>query len=89
MHRTTASAIYNRRLGEDSNWSNSFVWGQNDTTSEGKSQSFLVETDFQWKRETVYGRSEFVQKSGDELVLTGSNPRRLYDIQALLAWLRP
>ena len=54
VHRTTASVIYNRRLGAESNWSNSFVWGQNDTTS--KSQSFLFETDFQWKRETVYGR---------------------------------
>jgi Heavy metal binding domain len=82
VHRTTASVIYNRRLGPESNWSNSFVWGQNDTTREGKSQSFLVETDFQWKRETVYGRFEYVQKSGDELVLMSSNPRRMYDIKA-------
>jgi hypothetical protein len=82
VHRTTASAIYNKHLGQDSNWSNSFVWGQNDTTREGKSQSFLVESDFQWKLETVYGRFEFVQKSGDELALTDSDPRRIYDIQA-------
>jgi len=85
VHRTTASVIYNRRLGAESNWSNSFVWGQNDTTSEGKSQSFLVETDFQWKRETVYGRFEFVQKSGDELVLVTPDPHRMYDIKAFSA----
>src|SRR4051794_9226332 len=28
-HRTTASLIYNRPLGHDSNWSSSIVWGQN------------------------------------------------------------
>src|SRR5206468_3417171 len=27
-HRTTASIIYNQPVGRDSNWSNSFVWGQ-------------------------------------------------------------
>ena len=53
QHRTTASLIYNQPLGHDVNWSNAFVWGQNKTTGEGKSQSFLVETNYQWRRETV------------------------------------
>src|SRR5438105_8160414 len=33
-HRTSASLIYNRTLGPDSNWATSFVWGQNDDTHE-------------------------------------------------------
>ena len=39
-HRTTASVIYNLPLGHDTNWSNTFVWGQNHDTGEGKTQSF-------------------------------------------------
>src|SRR4051812_28116832 len=37
LHRTTASAVYNRPLGPDANWSSAFVWGQNDLTGEGRS----------------------------------------------------
>jgi hypothetical protein len=46
-HRTTASAIYNLALGNDSNWSNTLVWGQNHDTNEGKTQSFLIESNYQ------------------------------------------
>src|SRR5207245_9977807 len=67
-HRTTASVIYNLPLGNDSNWSNSFVWGQNNDTGQGKTQSFLVESDYQRGRNTLYFRWERVEKSGQELV---------------------
>ena len=40
-HRTTASLIYNRALGPDSNWATSLVWGQNNDTHEGKTQTIL------------------------------------------------
>src|SRR5206468_2813235 len=56
VHRTTASAIYNLPLGHDSNWSNTFVWGQNNATGEGKTQSFLIESNYQRGRDTVYLR---------------------------------
>ena len=69
VHRTTASAIYNLPLGHDINWSNTFVWGQNNATSEGKTQSFLIESNYQRGRDTFYFRWERVQKSGHELVL--------------------
>ncbi|HMC26345.1 MAG TPA: hypothetical protein VKM56_00985, partial [Verrucomicrobiae bacterium] len=52
VHRTTASAIYNQPLGPDRNWSNTFVWGQNNATGEGKTQSFLVETNYQHGHDT-------------------------------------
>lgn len=79
-HRTTASVIYNRPIGPDANWSNSFVWGQNNTTGEGKTQSFLVESDLQFHRETVYGRFEYVEKSGHELVLRGADLDRIFGV---------
>ena len=80
VHRTTASAIYNLPLGPDSNWSNSFVWGQNNTTGEGKTQSFLIESNFQRRRDTVYFRWERVEKSGHELVLDPPDESRIFPI---------
>jgi hypothetical protein len=81
-HRTTASLIYNLPLGNDSNWANSFVWGQNNDTGEGKTQSFLVESDYQRGRDTVYFRWEHVEKSGHELVLNEAPDTRVFPIGA-------
>ena len=83
QHRTTASLIYNKKLGPDSNWATSFVWGQNDTTHEGKSQSFLLETNYQRERDTVYGRWELVEKSGHELVLAGADLEDIFTVNAV------
>jgi Heavy metal binding domain len=80
IHRTTASAIYNLPLGHDSNWSNTFVWGQNNSTGEGKTQSFLIESNYQRGRDTVYFRWERVQKSGHELVLDPPDESRIFPV---------
>jgi hypothetical protein len=79
-HRTTASVIYNLPLGHDSNWSNTFVWGQNHDTGEGKTQSFLIESDYQRGRDTVYLRWERVEKSGHELVLDPPDESRILPV---------
>jgi hypothetical protein len=79
-HRTTASLIYNLPLGHDTNWSNTFVWGQNHDTGEGKTQSFLVESDYQRGRNTVYLRWERVEKSGHELVLKPPDESRIFPV---------
>jgi hypothetical protein len=80
IHRTTASAIYNLPLGPDRNWSNTFVWGQNNATGEGKTQSFLIESNYQRGRDTVYLRWERVQKSGHELVLKPPDESGIFPI---------
>jgi hypothetical protein len=79
-HRTTASLIYNLPLGNDSNWSNSFVWGQNNDTGEGKTQSFLIESNYQRGPDTVYARWERVEKSGHELVLKPADESRIFPV---------
>ncbi|PYJ50291.1 MAG: hypothetical protein DME87_06745 [Verrucomicrobia bacterium] len=79
-HRTTASLIYNLPLGNDSNWSNSFVWGQNNDTGEGKTESFLIESDYQRGRNTVYVRWERLEKSGHELVLNPAAELRIFPV---------
>jgi hypothetical protein len=83
QHRTTASAIYNLPLGHDINWSNSFVWGQNDNTGEGKTQSLLLESNYQRGHDTVYGRWERVEKSGHELVLRPVDLARIFPVNAI------
>src|SRR5437016_7433859 len=80
--RSTASIIYNKALGHDANWATTFVWGQNDDTHEGKTQSFLLESDFQHGRDTFYTRLERVEKSGHELVLDGADLEKIFPIYA-------
>jgi hypothetical protein len=79
LHRTTASLIYNRPLGPDANWSNSFVWGQNRGHG-GKTQSFLVESNYQRGRDTFYARFEHAEKPGHELVLDPIDEERVFPI---------
>src|SRR5437763_1019085 len=81
-HRTTASIIYNKAMGRDASWATTFVWGENDDTHEGKTQSLLLESDFQYRRDTFYTRLERVEKSGHELVLSGSALEKIFPIYA-------
>ncbi|HEX4631158.1 MAG TPA: heavy metal-binding domain-containing protein [Chthoniobacterales bacterium] len=80
--RTTASLLYNRALGSDSNWSSSIVWGMNQDTAHGKTQSILVETNYQRGRDTFYARFENVEKPGHELVLDPIDEERVFKINA-------
>ncbi len=82
-HRTTASLIYNKSLGSDSNWATSLVWGQNNDTHDGKTESVLIETDYQRERDTVYGRWEWVEKSGHELVLKPVDGEEIFSVSAI------
>jgi Heavy metal binding domain len=79
-HRATGSILYNLPLGQDSNWSNTFVWGQNHDTGEGKTQSFLVESNYQRGRNAVYLRWERVEKSGHELVLKPPEESEIFPV---------
>ncbi|MGB7069824.1 MAG: sulfocyanin-like copper-binding protein [Pyrinomonadaceae bacterium] len=68
LRRTTASAIFNKSLGDDRNWASTFVWGQN--YKEGEyTNSFLFESDYSFGKNAIFGRIERVDKDGHELVL--------------------
>lgn len=71
LHKTTASAIYNKTFGDDRNWASTFVWGQNYANRQF-SNSFLVESNYDFSKNSVFGRIERVQKSGHDLVLDHS-----------------
>jgi hypothetical protein len=81
-HRTTASAIYNQPFGHDSNWATTFAWGKNNDGGE-KTQSFLLESNYQRGRDTIYGRWERVEKSGRELVLAQGDLDEIFAVNAL------
>ncbi len=73
MHRTTASAMYNKAFSDDRNWATTFVWGQN--YKEGHAtNSFLFESDYSFGKNAVFGRIERVKKDGHELVLPHEDP---------------
>jgi hypothetical protein len=63
--RTTASAIYNRPLG-DGNWQTTFAWGRNESNPGETTDSFLLESAATVAtRHTVFGRVE--RQENDEL----------------------
>jgi hypothetical protein len=82
VHRTSASLVYNKPLGPDANWATTAVWGQNEESdTRQKSNSYLVETNYQRGANAWYARAELVQKSGHELVLqTPALGERLFDV---------
>jgi len=85
QHRITASWLYNQPLGDDRNFSSAFTFGQNNLPTEGRSNSFLAEADYQRGWNTVFGRFENIQKSGHDLVLSGSLADRNYTLGAYTA----
>ena len=68
LRKTTASATYNKTLDENRNWASTFVWGQNYANGE-RSNSFLFESNYDFFKNSVFGRFETVKKSGHDLVL--------------------
>jgi hypothetical protein len=70
MHRVTASVLHGARLGADGQWSSALIWGANKHSAESSSNAFLAETEaILDKRNTLFGRTELVQKSAEDLVV--------------------
>lgn len=69
--RLTASAIYNKVFDDNRNWSNTFVWGQNYNT-EGRTNAVLFESNYEFHKNSIFGRFEEVQKNSHELDLAPS-----------------
>jgi hypothetical protein len=71
MHRMTASILHGARLGADGHWASSFIWGANKhSTQPGWSNGYLAESEAIFDtHNTLFGRTEFVQKSAEDLVV--------------------
>lgn len=67
--RVTASATYHRPLADEGNWASTIAWGRNREGSEA-TQALLAETNLNLaERDIFYGRLEFAEKTGGDLVL--------------------
>jgi plastocyanin len=73
LRRTTASAIYNKNFSENKNWASSFVWGQNYAEGE-RTNAFLFESNYDFYKNSIFGRLERVQKNSHELALPAPHP---------------
>lgn len=84
VHRTTASAVYNRPSAGGRNFQSALVWGQNRT--EGQSlDSWLLEAT--WKHDggwTPFVRYENVRKSAEELVLPDFPAAQAFRVQQVI-----
>ena len=71
LHRMTASILNGRQLGPGGQWSSALIYGANkETGGSSLSNSVLLESDAQLdRRNTVFGRLEFVQKTAGDLVI--------------------
>src|SRR2546423_12498503 len=71
MHRVTASVLHGARIGADGQWATTFIWGANKHSAQPDwSNGFLAESEaILDKRNTLFGRTEVVQKSAGDLVV--------------------
>jgi hypothetical protein len=67
LRRTTASVVHLTRLSDGSHLASTFGWGRNDHGN--ATNAFLIEPSYVTKKYTVFGRAEYVQKTGEELGL--------------------
>ncbi|MEO8182412.1 MAG: hypothetical protein ABI895_26545 [Deltaproteobacteria bacterium] len=84
LHRVTASATYNQRMGDEANWATTFVFGENIASEGPPTHSFLVESNWDIDgHHVVYGRAEYVRKTGHDLVLTPELENRGFNVGML------
>ena len=69
VHRFTASVLNSRKL-KNGQWATSLVWGANDVSHEGWSNTALLESEaILATHNTIFGRTEYARKSAEELAL--------------------
>jgi len=67
--RTTASAVFSKKIKNGHQYDASFVWGYNHRTDGHNEHSVLLEDNHKLGKNNLYSKYEFVQKSSEELRL--------------------
>ena len=76
--------MHGRALGSDGQWATTLVYGRNEEGDHPASHSVLLETETVLdRRNTIFGRAEYVQKSGHDLQVPGIDEERRLDVSAL------
>lgn len=78
--RTTASVLYAKSIDADKHFSAALIWGLNDKGEDHKEHSFLIEENYQFNKNALFGRYEFIQKSAEELSLEDELGHAAFDV---------
>jgi hypothetical protein len=81
--RTSASALYAKQMNTDRHFTAALVWGLNDKGEDHKEHSLLLEENYQFGRNALFSRYEFIQKSAEELDLENELGHITPDIHVL------
>lgn len=79
VKRTTASVTWNRPFNGGRNLALSFVWGRNAPDETEAQDSFLLEGDYSFGKNALFGRTEFVEKPAEDL---GINDDEIFNVAA-------
>lgn len=77
IRRTTASLILSRPLRSGTDWTTTLVWGMNESPREAATHSLLLDSEALFRRVSVYGRVEIVQRKAHDLELDALGDRLL------------
>ncbi len=85
IYRTTASSTYSHRFAKEDFLDVTGLWALNKIPNEQGSNAALLEATLRLKKLALFGRYEWVQKSGEELVLDGTqfNLHSMFAVNAL------
>jgi len=83
VNRTSASVLYAKKLKAANHISAAAIWGINDKGADHKENSFLLEGNYQFNKNALYTRYEYVQKSKEELDLDDTYPHRNFNVHAI------
>ena len=83
--RTTASVLFSKKMNGDNHYNAAAVWGYNKKDDGHKEHSLLLEDNHRFKKNTVYSRYEFIQKSSEELDLVPEFGDMEFNIHAFTA----
>jgi hypothetical protein len=85
VHRLTASGNYNTRIAEGV-LAATAVFGRNDSSAEPTTSSWLLEGNYDIDgKNVVFGRAEYVEKTGEDLSLTPALDTSVFKVKNLVA----
>ncbi len=78
--RTTASVLYAKNMGRSRHYSAALIWGLNDKGEDHREHSILLEDNYQFGKNALFSRYEFLQKSTEELDLESELGHATFDV---------
>jgi hypothetical protein len=86
VHRLTASATFNTEVAHSGVLATTAVFGKNHPAQEPDTSSWLLEANYETGgRSIFFGRAEYVEKLGEDLVLTPALESEVFPVRSLVA----